>query len=160
MNADNIFEIIIILLLILIVLCIVIRVRRLSNINEVSEHFSDIIEHLSTDEIAIASEIKNNTKSINKINSKLTSINNKVANTSSDNILQSQQNKDTALSATLSQYGSQIQQQNNDITKLRMNVDKMGKKVKSNTTFIDTLSEEINKFEVEVQGIEKKEKKK
>ena len=32
----------------------------------------------------------------------------------------------------------------------------MKKKVHSNTTFIDKLSEEINKFEVEVQGIEKK----
>ena len=156
MNADNIFEIIIILLLILIVLCIVIRVRKLSNINEVSENFSGIIEHLSKDEIAIADEIKNNKDDINEINSKLGSMSNKIDSTSSNNILQSQQNKDTALSATLAQYGSQIQQQNNDITKLNMDVDDMKKKVHSNTTFIDTLSEEINKFEVEVQGLEKK----
>jgi len=156
MNADNIFEIIIILLLILIVLCIVIRVRRLSNINEVSEHFSDIIEHLSTDEIAIAGEIKNNTNDIKEINNKLGTITSKVDNSSSDNLLKSQQNKDSALSATLAQYGSQIQQQNNDITKLNRHVNNMKKKVHSNTTFIDTLSEEINKFEVEVQGIEKK----
>ena len=76
----------------MIVLCIVIRVRRLSNINEVSEHFSDIIEHLSTDEIAIAGEIKNNKDDINEINSKLGSMSNKIDSTSSNNILKSQQN--------------------------------------------------------------------
>ena len=72
MNADNIFEIIIILLIILIVLCIVIRVRRLSNINEVREHFSGIKEYLSTDnnETNMASEIRGNTAEIKEINNK------------------------------------------------------------------------------------------
>ena len=43
---------------------------------------------------------------------------------------------------------------------LVMNSAKMQKNVKDNTMFIDTISEEINKFEKEVQNLEKKEKKK
>ena len=160
MNADNIFEIIIILLLILIILCIVIRVRRLSHINEVSEHFDGIIEYLSTEDIAIAGEIKNNTNEINQLKAKLDKMTNKIDSSSTNTLLQTQRNKDTALSTTLTQYGNQIQEQNNQIMNLKSNVDKMRKNVNDNTIFIDTLSEEINKFEEEVQNIEEKEKKK
>jgi peptidoglycan hydrolase CwlO-like protein len=85
MKLDNIFEIIVILLLILIVLCIVIRVRKLSNINEISEHFSDIIEHLSPEDAPISSNTpKNSLQEGTAINSTLIDHSNKIQELQTD----------------------------------------------------------------------------
>jgi predicted nucleic acid-binding Zn-ribbon protein len=155
MDLDNIFEIKIILLLVLMILCIVIRLRKLSNMNEVGEHFNSIIEHLDEEEIIHVDEeniqqiveqdtrqLDTNTTDIKKIESKINTIAN---NKTLDGL--------SAINTTLVHHTDQINELTTDIAGVKVNVQK-------NTTFIDALSKEINKFEKEVQGIEKKAKKK